>query len=74
MTTLRTSGTPTITDFTNPHVGVPFTLLFDGATVVQDNAIIQLSGGANFTGTTNDTLTLVYGTDGIFREISRSVN
>jgi len=72
--TLRTSGTPTITNFVDPHVGVPFTLLFDGATVVQDNAIIQLSGGANFTGTTNDTLTLVYGTDGIFREISRSVN
>lgn len=74
VSTLRTSGTPTITNFVDPHVGVPFTLLFDGATVVQDNAVIQLSGGANFTGTTNDTLTLVYGTDGIFREISRSVN
>jgi hypothetical protein len=72
--TLRTSGTPTITNFVDPHVGAPFTLLFDGATVIQDNATIQLSGGANFTGTTNDTLTLVYGTDGIFREISRSVN
>lgn len=72
--TLRTSGTPTITNFIDPHVGVPFTLLFDGATVIQDNAIIQLDGGANFTGSTNDTLTLVYGTDGIFREVSRSVN
>jgi hypothetical protein len=72
--TLRTSGTPTITNFIDPHVGVPFTLLFDGATVIQDNAVIQLDGGANFTGSTNDTLTLVYGTDGIFREVSRSVN
>lgn len=72
--TLRTSGTPTITNFIDPHVGAPFTLLFDAATVVQDNATIQLSGGANFIGTANDTLTLVYGTDGIFREISRSVN
>jgi hypothetical protein len=72
--TLRTSGTPTITNFVDPHVGVPFTLLFDGATVIQDNAVIQLDGGANFTGSTNDTLTLVYGTDGIFREVSRSVN
>ena len=72
--TLRTSGTPTITNFIDPHVGVPFTLLFDGATVIQDNAVIQLDGGADFTGSTNDTLTLVYGTDGIFREVSRSVN
>lgn len=72
--TLRTSGTPTITNFFDPHVGVPFTLLFDDATVIQDNSVIQLAGGANFTGTTNDTLTLVYGTDGIFREVSRSVN
>jgi len=74
VSTLRTSGTPTITNFLDPHVGVPFTLLFDDATVVQDNAAIQLNGGANFTGTANDTLTLVYGTDGIFREVSRSVN
>jgi hypothetical protein len=72
--TLRTSGTPTITNFLDPHVGVPFTILFDDATVIQDNATIQLSGGTDFTGSTNDTLTLVYGTDGIFREVARSTN
>lgn len=74
VSTVRTSGTPTITNFLDPHVGVPFTILFDGATVIQDNATIQLSGGTNFTGSSEDTLTLVYGTDGVFREISRSVN
>lgn len=72
--TVRTSGTPTITNFIDAHVGVPFTILFDGATVIQDNAVIKLNGAANFTGSTNDTLTLVYGTDGIFREVARSVN
>lgn len=72
--TVRTSGTPTITNFLNPHVGKPFTILFDGATVIQNNANIKLAGAVNFSGTTSDTLTLVYDSNSIFREVSRSVN
>lgn len=71
---LRTSGTPTITNFLHPHTGVPFTLYFDGATIIQNNANIKLAGAANFTGSADDTLTLVYASDGVFREVSRSVN
>jgi len=71
---LRTNGTPTITNFLNPHTGVPFTLFFTGATVIQNNANIKLAGAANFTGSADDTLTLVYASDGVFREVSRSVN
>lgn len=71
---LITSGTPTITNFLKPHVGKPFTILFTGATIISDNANIKLLGAANFTGTADDTMTLVYKSDGIFYEISRSVN
>lgn len=71
---LRTSGTPTITNFLNPHTGVPFTLFFTDATVIQNNANIKLAGAANFTGSADDTLTLIYCSDGVFREVSRSVN
>ena len=71
---LRTSGTPTITNFLHPHTGTPFTLYFDGATVIQNNANIMLAGAANFNGSADDTLTLVYCSDGVFREVSRSVN
>jgi hypothetical protein len=71
---LRTSGTPTITNFLHPHTGTPFTLYFEGATVIQNNANIMLAGAANFNGSADDTLTLVYCSDGVFREVSRSVN
>lgn len=69
-----TSGTPTITDFRPAIVGVPFTVLFAGATTIQNNAKIKLAGGMNFVGSADDTLTLVYCADEIFREVSRSVN
>lgn len=70
---LVTSGTPTITNFLDPHVGVPFTLRFAGATVISDNANIVLAGSGNFTGAAGNTMTLMYGSDGVFREISRAV-
>lgn len=70
---LVTSGTPTITNFLNPHVGVPFTIRFAGATVITDGDPIFLNGSGNFTGAAGDTMTLVYGSDGKFRELSRSV-
>jgi hypothetical protein len=71
---LRTNGTPTITNFLNPHTGLPFILHFVGATVIQNNVNIALSGATSFTGSGEDTLTLVYCSDGVFREVSRSVN
>jgi hypothetical protein len=69
-----TSGTPTVTSFLNPHVGKPFTIRFASGTTIQNNANIKLAGAASFVGTADDTLTLVYGSDGVFREICRSVN
>ena len=68
---LVTNGNPAITNFKKPHVGKPFTLGFAGAVTVNNNASILLNGAVNFTGAANNTLTLVYGPDGIFREISR---
>lgn len=70
---LLTSGTPTITNFLEPHVGVPFTIHFAGATVISDNANIVLEGSGNFTGAANNTMTLVYGLDGVFHEVGRVV-
>jgi len=53
---------------------MPFTCRFTAGRTVVDSAIIQLAGGANFVATADDTLTLVYGADNVFREVSRSVN
>lgn len=72
--TFLTSGTPTITNFLKPHVGKPFTIHFAGATIIQANATIKLNGGVNFTGTADDSLTLCYRADGVFEEVTRSVN
>lgn len=73
--TYLATGTTAITNFSGQWVGKPFTLIFDASRTVTDNAAIHLSGGSNFSATADDTLTLVYdGTDGVFREVSRSVN
>jgi hypothetical protein len=70
---LVTSGTPTITNFLEPHVGKPFTIRFAGATIITDADPIFLAGSGNFTGAAGDTMTLVYGSDGKFRQLSESV-
>lgn len=62
-----------VTSFTNPHVGQPFTLMFTGNRTIVHGAPIFLAGAVNFAGTINDTLTLVYGSDGNFKEIGRAV-
>lgn len=73
--TLVTGGTTTITGFTNQHVGRPFTVRLGAATDFTDSATLQLQGGANFTtGVAGDMITFVYGSDGVTREVCRSVN
>lgn len=67
------SSPTSITNFTNAVTGQILTLLFNDAntTVTRNNA--YLSGGANFTSTANDTLTLIQN-GGLWYEVSRSVN
>lgn len=68
-----TGDTTTITDFTAPIIGKPFTIRFAHAKTITHNAAIQLNGSVNFVGAVGDTLTLKYGTDGVTREVSRMV-
>jgi hypothetical protein len=70
-----TNGSPTtVSDFDNEVDGQIMHLLFmDGNTTIDHNAGIRLSGGADFVGTANDTLTLI-SRGGIWYEVSRSVN
>lgn len=63
-----------ITGFTNPHTGHRFTLRFTAGRTVVASATIKLFGGGNFIATADDTLTLEYGIDSVFREVARSVN
>jgi hypothetical protein len=72
--TVTYSGAATITNFTEGLIGQEITIIFmNGNTTVQDNATVQLAGGTNFVGTTDDVLKLVY--DGTtWREVSRSIN
>jgi hypothetical protein len=65
-----TQGTPTITNFLEPHVGKPFVIRFDGATVITDSDPIRLAGAGNFTGASGDMIALVYCDDGFFRQIA----
>lgn len=68
-----TGGTTTITGFTYPIVGEPFTLRFNHNKIIAHGAAIKLAGSVSFFGKPGDMLTLVYGTDGVFREVSRMV-
>lgn len=63
-----------VTGFTAPIVGEPFTLIFTGArTITYGAGTINLTGSVNFVSAARDTLTLVYGADGIYHEIGRCV-
>jgi hypothetical protein len=69
-----TNSSPTsITNFTNAVTGQILTLYFNDSntTVTRNNA--YLSGGANFTSTVYDTLTLIY-IGPYWYEVSRSIN
>lgn len=72
------SGVTTITDFLNGYADQVIRVVFtNGNTTIQNNANLNLalvSGvGADFAGTANDVLTLVWGS-GVWREVARSVN
>lgn len=68
------TGATTITAFDNGYNGQEIDIIFtNGNTTVQDGANLQLAGGVNFVGTSNDVLSLKF--DGTtWFEKSRSVN
>jgi hypothetical protein len=71
------TGATTITAFDNGAVGQRIVIIFSTAnTTIQDasvGGVIQLAGGANFVGSANDTLELIFdGTN--WYELTRSVN
>lgn len=72
---LVTNSAPTtITDLDDGYEGQIVTLKFsDGNTTIQDGTNFQLSGGANFTSSADDTMMLI-SIGGIWYELSRSVN
>jgi hypothetical protein len=71
---IANSGAVSIATFDDGVTGQIINLSFaDSNTTIVDGATVQLSGGANFVGTANDSLMLQYnGT--LWREISRSLN
>jgi hypothetical protein len=76
----RITGTTTINTITAPSIGNPkLVLIFTANTTVNDDSTssgnIVLAGGANFSGTADDVLTLVWNsTSSKWIEVSRSVN
>jgi hypothetical protein len=68
-----TSGTPSITTFLEPHVGVPFIVKGTSATVIVESSTMKLAGSGNFTFGVGDQMELVYGSDGVFTENGRTV-
>lgn len=71
--TWLTNGTPSITTFTEPHVGVPFIIKGASAAVIVESSTMKLAGSGNFTFAVGDLLELVYGSDGVFTEVGRTV-
>jgi len=64
----------TIVNITNGYIGQELTIVFrHNTTTIQSNTDIKLSGGADFSGTTDDTLTLIY-QGNTWLEKCRSVN
>ena len=71
---ITNAGPISITAFSEAAVGQEITLIFkDGNTTIVDGANLHLAGGANFVGSAEDTLVLLW--DGThWYEVSRSVN
>ena len=70
----KTGGTTTITDFDGGTLGQWLEILSEHAITITDNSNIILSGGANFVMKATDTLLLRMFNDGVWSEVSRSVN
>lgn len=72
--TITNAGPVSITAFDDAAVGQQITLIFkDGNTTITDGANLHLAGGADFVGSADDVLVLLW--DGThWYEVSRSVN
>jgi hypothetical protein len=72
--TVTQGGAISITAFPGAQVGQQITIVFtDGNTTIVDGANLHLAGGANFVGSADDILVLLW--DGThWYEVSRSVN
>jgi hypothetical protein len=71
---ITNAGATTITNLDDGVKGQVVVLEFGDANTTFNRANAYLAGGATFTGTINDTLTLMKGEDGLWTELSRSVN
>lgn len=69
-----TNGATPITNITDGTVGQIIRVMATGNITITNGASIQLAGAANFTMTDLDTLSLVYVSSNLWRELSRSVN
>ena len=69
------TGATSITTFDDGQPGQIIHIRFTTAnTTLVDGATLQLAGSANFVGSADDVITLWFGGDNIWREVSRSVN
>jgi len=71
------TGATAITAFDNGSIGQEIIVRIDANSTITSGARLLLAGGANFTGDSNDLITLfcvVGGAASAFREVSRSVN
>jgi hypothetical protein len=76
LTVVNASNTSptTVTAINNGSAGRTLTIVFtNGNTTIQNNASIKLNGAANFVGTADDSLTLIW-TGSAWQEVSRSIN
>jgi hypothetical protein len=69
-----TSGTTAITDFTGGYTGKEIHVLAEHSVTITDGTNIFLSGSANYTMVTTDTLTLICKANGKWYELARSHN
>ena len=74
LSTVKTGGTTTITDFDDGVVGQELLILSDHNVTITDNASIILAGGVSYVMKPSDTLTLRMINDQVWNEVSRSVN
>lgn len=71
---IANSGATTITNFDDGVVGQVIVLEFADSNTTINRSNAYLSGGTNFTSTAHDILILMKGNDGLWTELSRSVN
>jgi len=68
------TGATSITDFDDAYPSQIINIRIDSNTTIANGGSILLAGGADFTGDTNDNITLINVRSDVWREVSRSVN